>query len=161
MAELKDQFFQAIERGDAVHVKKLLVLFPLLRQEELFGLTAMNYSIRLGHTDIALAIGLPSQEMDLYKLIEVSASLGHKEMLALLIHYYAKYHPSMSESPKAQEYSLILQMNVPPACRYAVYFPYIWARVCPLLYVLTKRKVREGERKLKDLPMKSIAKYLY
>lgn len=161
MAELKDQFFQAIERGDTVHVRKLLKLFPLLRQEELFGLTALNYAIRLGHTDITLAVGLPREEAELQKLIEVSAPLGHKEMLALLIHYYAKFHPSMSESPTHPEYSRILQMNVQPACKYAVYFPYIWARVCPLLYVLTKRKVREGERKLKDLPVKSIAQYLY
>lgn len=161
MAELKDQFFQAIERGDAAHVRKLLCLFPYLKEEELFGLTPLNYAIRLGHTDITLAIGLPARESDLQKLIEIAAPLGHKELLSLLIYYYSKHHPVMRDSPRAFEYNEILQMNVPPSCKYAVYFPYIWARICPLLYVLSKRKVREGERKLKDLPVKPIAKYLY
>jgi hypothetical protein len=94
-------------------------------------------------------------ESELFQLLQIVGPLGHREMIGLLIYFYSRHHPMMCEDLRAPDYAMVINsVSIAPSCKYAIYFPYIWAKICPLLYVFSKRK-------LKDIPIKSIAKYLF
>ncbi|CAG9330849.1 unnamed protein product [Blepharisma stoltei] len=151
MSELKDQVFQATERGDLEMVTKLVEQFPHLVNEIVNEMDLRNFAARHGQYQILQKIGLPQDKDGILKLIRQASIDGYKETIAVCMCALAKLFDY--KNLEAEEYQTVLQI-VPERAKGSVYYPYLWDRVKGLLWAYKKGN-------LSTIPIKKVAKYLF
>ena len=124
ITELKDQLFFATEGGNIGIVKKILELFPQLREEKVNEMSLYKFAARHGHSHILKYLLLdqnPDEEF-IIDLIKYACIDGHNETISFLINLLSRFHSFENlSSPIYEKLSSIL----PSSCQNSLYFPYI------------------------------------
>ena len=151
ITELKDQLLLAIEAGDLPIVKRLLELFPCLKEEKVNGMSLLQFAARHGHSHIIKHLGVKQDIGFIKELIKEASVDGHKETISLLVNSVSDLFPYNDFNC---EFYRELREIIPESCKSSIYFPYVWNKVKGMLFLYKIGK-------LPRLPAKKLAKFLY